>query len=511
MNKRAIWYIFFAVIGLAGLGAGITLVLSLNFLQGDAPEPTLAPIAGQVEIATQTRSAPTAALTAPPTPTHPIVVTTGTTQPTATPVVTSTPEAEPTEAGPITHVVQPGETLTAISLAYGVSIDAIVTANAIADRDNILEGTELLIPSTPAEVFSTGDNSATAAPAEAGATPPSAATPTSAAIGTPQPGTTTTPVAGSLGSADWPPSATTGDLAGNYPLQLVTTSGALLIHYQPGTYPAANIQTLAPAIDQIFAELQSNMGGAVPQQVDLYLGGTLFSVNPSLQGFTQSYEFRSFVLVNGAFHPGERDYIIGHELTHVAATHILGPASSTMIHEGLATYLPQKYLAGDAGYLPIKQICAAAYNTPAFRSARELSQLSYGETAFGGHIRTFFNYNLSGCFVGYLLENYTMEQLDQVYDTGNYSGVYGLSLAELDDAWQASLAETAVSVDPGNFVALVEEIADAYEGYVIASAGGYHANYEAYLHLNRARLEANRGNLDAAREELTTFRSLFGS
>lgn len=510
MNKRAIWTILFAIIGLAGLAAGIFLVQSLDFLRGDAAEPTLAPVAQQVETATATRSAPTT--TAPPPPTDTIVVATETAQTTETPVIAATPVLEPTVAENRTHVVQPEETLWVLAILYGVSTDSIAAANNLANPDSIFPGMELVIPNEPAEVMPTGGNPTTAAPTEATATPQTPATQTPMADDTPQPAATTTPATANAGPADWPPSLTSGNLSGNYPSQLVTTSESLLIHYQPGTYPADNIETLAPAVDQIFAELQSAMGGAVPQQVDLYLGGTLFAVNPSLQGFTQSYEFRSFVLVNGAFHRGERDYIIGHELAHVAATHILGPASSTMIHEGLATYLPQKYLTEDAGYLPIKEICAAAYNTPAFRSARELSQLSYGEAAFGGHIRTFFNYNLSGCFVGYLLENYTMEQLDQVYDTGNYSGVYGLSLAQLDDAWQASLAETSViNVDPGNFVALVEEVADAYESYVVASAGGHHADYEAYLHLNRARLEVNRGNLDNARDELDMFRSLFGS
>src|SRR5690606_16956059 len=133
----------------------------------------------------------------------------------------------------------------------------------------------------------------------------------------------------------------------------------------------------------------------------------------------------------------ERDYILAHELAHVAATHILGPASSTMLHEGLATYLPQSYLTDDAGYLSIETICAAAYQTDAFRSATQLSQLAYGETAFGGHIRTFFNYNLAGCFVGYLLQTYGMESLDQLYDSGDYAAVYGLTLGELDAAWQA--------------------------------------------------------------------------
>lgn len=503
MNKRALSVILLALIVVAALGAGVALLRAFNTQSAPAQaEPTLAPIGQPLNLATETSSAPTATESAPPTQT--VVAPTEAAQPTETPVIAVTPTVGSTVAEDRIHVVQPGETVWVLAAQYEVSVNSIVIANDLPDPSSILPGMELVIPNEPAEAIPTADSPTTEAPVGASATP------TPSAIGTPAPAATGTQLATGEGPADWPPSLTSGNLAANYPLQLVTTSGDLLIHYQPGAYPAQNIETLAPAVDQIFAELQTAMGGAVPRQVDLYLGGTLFAVNPSLQGFTQSYEFRSFVLVNGAFHPGERNYIIGHELTHVAATHILGPASSTMIHEGLATYLPQKHLTDNAGYLPIEEICAAAHNTTAFRSARELSQLAYGPTAFGGHIRTFFNYNLSGCFVGYLLENYTMEQLDEVYDKGNYSGVYGLTLAQLDDDWQASLAETPVRVDADNFVAMVEDIAGAYESYVSASAGGHHADYEAYLHLNRARLEANRGNLDAAREELDAFWALFG-
>jgi LysM repeat protein len=421
-----------------------------------------------------------------------------------TPVIPPTATGAPTVAPFVDHEVQPGETLINIALAYGVSTDAIVAANNLADENLVRIGQILRIPLLPADVGVVEE-----------ANPTGAATTVETETGTPQ-ATATQPAATTVGNgtdspANWPPSLTSGDLAGNYPLLQQTASGALLIHYQPGTYPAANIESLAGRIDQIFERLQVDLHGTVPQQVDVYLGGTLFSVNPSLQGFTQSYEFRTFILVNGAFDPGERDYILGHELSHVAATHILGPASSTMIHEGLATYLPQSYLTNGAGYLSLKEICAAAYRTDAFRSATQLSQLGYGATAFGGHIRTFFNYNLSGCFVGYLWETYGLDRLDQVYDGGNYSGVYGLSLGELDAAWQQTLEATSPSVDPQQFVSMAQSVGDAYETYVNASAGGYHANYEAYLHLNRARLEANRGNLAGAQRELDSYWSLMGS
>lgn len=64
--------------------------------------------------------------------------------------------APPTLAGPVPsqgdepegvfHVVQRGQTLWRIARAYGVSIDAIVTANRIEDPGAIEEGTFLFVP-----------------------------------------------------------------------------------------------------------------------------------------------------------------------------------------------------------------------------------------------------------------------------------------------------------------------------------------------------------------------------
>ena len=43
----------------------------------------------------------------------------------------------------------------------------------------------------------------------------------------------------------------------------------------------------------------------------------------------------------------------------------------------------------------------------------------------------------------------------------------------------------------------------------MASAGGYHANFDAYLLLNQARLAANQGKLDEAAATLNLFWELF--
>jgi len=71
---------------------------------------------------------------------------------TATPASTSTPE-QPEDAPAPTpgaalaqHIVQEGETLGAIAQAYGVTVDALIDANALDDPDRIYTGQVLDLP-----------------------------------------------------------------------------------------------------------------------------------------------------------------------------------------------------------------------------------------------------------------------------------------------------------------------------------------------------------------------------
>jgi LysM repeat protein len=415
--------------------------------------------------------------------------------PTETPVIrlvqaTATPQ--PTRAS-INHVVQPGETLTDIATQYSVSIADIVAANDLSDPDAIGAGQTLLIPVNPVEQST------------------SAAIVTDAAADLPMQPTVSVlapPLTTNI-QPDWPPSRTGDGLAENYPLISRTSSGNVIIYYQPGTYPDLEITALTQTIDDIWNDIQIQLGKSFPRTVDIYLAGTLFAINPALQGLAQSWQYRAFVLVNGTFHPGEEHYIIAHELTHIAATHSLGPVSSVMLHEGLAVHLPQSYLTEEASYLPHTEICASTLNTPAFRSAVQMHAFSYGPTGFGGHIRNFFHYNLSGCFVTYLIETYGLEKFDRLYDSGDYQGIYGRSLSDLDQEWRGWLTTIPLTIDPEQLIASVSNVAVAYDAYVAASTGGVHANWEAYLHLNRARLAANQGLFDLSEIELVTFYDLF--
>ena len=68
----------------------------------------------------------------------------------ATTGITNTTTLTETETtgDPIIHVVSAGETLSAIALKYGVTVQAIVDANGLVDPDRIQPGDELIIPSS---------------------------------------------------------------------------------------------------------------------------------------------------------------------------------------------------------------------------------------------------------------------------------------------------------------------------------------------------------------------------
>lgn len=475
----------------------VVIVIALVMWLVSRPKDSTPPVA-EVTAPQTSPAAPTGAAAT----TDSVTATPQVPSPTPLPSVTAgapTPTMEATTSL-VQHVVAEGQALSTIAGLYNVSVEDLAAVNEIADLNLIQVGQTLLIPGQPADASSTAV--ATPEPTVA-ATLDDNATPTPVVNSTPG-----TAVANEPQPAAWNPSLISGDLQSNYPMSADVPSGALLLHYQPGTYPEQNLDWLAPSLDAIWADLLAQLGGPLAQQVDVYLAGTLFGVNPALQGFTQSGLYRTFILVNGAFDPGEEEYILAHELAHIVSTHTFGSPSSAMIHEGLALYVPQAFLVEGSGYLSHEEICAAAMRTPAFKTATQLNDFGYGASGFGGHIRTFINYNLSGCFVGYLIETYGLGNLRQVYASGNYGTVYGKSLAELDAEWQNSLSDTAVSVDPNAFIELVDEVAQAYEAYVDASPGGNHANWQAYLHLNRARLAVNRGQLDQTQGELDLFWAL---
>lgn len=476
------------VIALALLLTAVTHLRPVTTPEVQTSQPTLAAVA----VLPTAVPSPSGTPTIPPTLPAPTTAAPTAAAPTAVPpTATFIPTPQP-----ITHRVAAGEVLLGIAARYGVSVEAIVAQNGLANADAIWEGQTLLIPLT-------GEATAVAATAVPA---PATITVTMTAVVEP---TAVAPLISpptAAAPAAWPPSLISGDLDANYPLLFTTTSGQVRLHYQPDTYPQGQMAWLAPAVDQIWAETQQALGGSLGRPIDVYLAGTWFGVNPALQGFTQSWEYRSFVLVNGAFADGETLYIIAHELTHIAATHLLGAPAATMLHEGLALHLPQPYLTQQAGYLPHTQICAAILPTTAFKTATQMSAMGYNTAGFGGHIRSFFHYTLSGCFVAYLLETYGFDAFARLYSSGDYEGVYGRSLAALDQEWQVWLAAMPVTVDGAQLAAMETAVVQTYETFLTAVAAGEPMSWDAYLRLNRARQLVHQGNFAGAEVELGRMR-----
>jgi Tol biopolymer transport system component/LysM repeat protein len=69
--------------------------------------------------------------------------------------------APPLPPGPVLHVVQWGETLPLIASYYGVTVEAIISANQIANPDLIYAGQVLVIPSQPAPGSAPGSGGCT--------------------------------------------------------------------------------------------------------------------------------------------------------------------------------------------------------------------------------------------------------------------------------------------------------------------------------------------------------------
>ncbi|MCZ7674243.1 MAG: LysM peptidoglycan-binding domain-containing protein [Chloroflexi bacterium] len=237
------------------------------------------------------------------TPVVPQAISTQTAVPTPTIIFTETAVSSTI---PFTHTVQSGESLSTIAEQYQLTIADITAVNDLIDPNALTVDQILNIPTTNL-----------AKPSTQPAIEPTQAL-TTTAVSTPFPLLLRPP--------NWPPSLTGDDVAANYPLTYDAPSGQITLHYQPNTYPDRHIRELGQTIDDIWADIQSQLGKPFPRRIDVYLAGTLFAINPALQGLTQSWNYRSFILVNGAFDPGEAHYILAHELTHIASTHLLGPA-----------------------------------------------------------------------------------------------------------------------------------------------------------------------------------------
>lgn len=127
--------------------------------------------------ALETSGSPTAGPS--PGPTAASSTTTSTTAATTTSTAAATPAATAEEnptPGRSSYIVAAGDGLAAIARAHGVSLDNLITANGIADPNQLVVGQELVIPA-PGETFEPPPPPPTGPPDQPGSADPPAATP----------------------------------------------------------------------------------------------------------------------------------------------------------------------------------------------------------------------------------------------------------------------------------------------------------------------------------------------
>ncbi len=113
--------------------------------------PVVLTMPAPTEVTSPPAEVPAVATATPPaTPTR-TVAPTSTPTPTPTQILTSTPTAETptatiTPEPAVRHTVAAGEVLSAIAAQYGVTVDAIMEANELADPNRLEVGQVLIIP-----------------------------------------------------------------------------------------------------------------------------------------------------------------------------------------------------------------------------------------------------------------------------------------------------------------------------------------------------------------------------
>lgn len=74
--------------------------------------------------------------------------------PTLTPTITDTlePSLTPTPEGPLTYIVEPGDSLSSIAEQFGIQVVQLMAANNITNADEVFVNDELIIPTADFEL-----------------------------------------------------------------------------------------------------------------------------------------------------------------------------------------------------------------------------------------------------------------------------------------------------------------------------------------------------------------------
>jgi hypothetical protein len=295
-----------------------------------------------------------------------------------------------------------------------------------------------------------------------------------------------------------------GALDGNYPL--VYIHPRFTMHYQPHTYVGLHVDETVELIRAALEQVEQRLNVAFEDTFDVYAAGTFFAnPNAALRGKSYSRDRQVFILHDGSGTDTECTYFFTHEITHLVAWNAWGTPSSRLLSEGVAAYTGQSILERE-GYLTYREWCAAIHAAGMMPS---MNTIEHDWSAFEGHIRNPYSTFGSGCFVGYLIDLYGLETVQQLYSTSDYTELTGKSLLELNDEWQATLAQLEPAIDAAALVALADEIGAAYD-LIIANYGPTEGLLTAYTAIDEARTALWQGNLAGARLRLDAAYAVLG-
>lgn len=508
------------IVGFAGVTLiGLIVIAGLAILR-DSPAPTLAPtaasISARVTVVSPGSEVEAQAITSTPP--------SGVASPPPSSPVPAQPQPTPTRSAIIEYTVRDGDTLFDIALAHGVSVETIQAANELGG-ETIVPGQVLIIPPGPlptptpfveggvlVHTVSSGETlisiaaqySVTVEAIQASngleseiIQPGWQLRIPAAQVESSPPADAATPGAETEETSSWRPSILEGDLAAGYPLTLA--GERFTMHYQPDTIAAQAPQQVRRLIESALDHVEDKLQVTLEGSFDAYAVGSLFAPDAmALRGRSFSSQRRNFYLYDDTGTPDERRYIITHELTHLVIWNTVGRPSSVMLHEGLAVYTGVEAMQ-DAGFIPLTHFCAA------YQQAGQLPLLS-GNRAYLGHIRDLDLYFAAGCFVQYLVDTYGLEDFKQLFTSGDYPGIYGSSLSQLEAAWRETLDPVGdeLTFDPDDLIAYVAQVADAYDR-LFADFSGTASQMAAYRALDQARIAVLQGRFDAAQDHFDAF------
>lgn len=379
-----------------------------------------------------------------------------------------TPAVQRTETVfPTLHTVQPNETLSGIAASYGLTLDELLALNpSIPDPDFVQIGAILVV--------SQGERGVITIPSQI---------PTSAEREVP------------INYVFMPSLISTDpyELRSVYPQEEVLLENELIVHYQPESFTDLYNDEVFQEILTAYHFVKTKLGYPFTTPIHLYLAGSVFQGNESLRGLTHSTVQRIFLLVDGTWMENERIYLFAHEFTHIFANYQLGFYRSPMLHEGLATYLPNEFLRQE-GHLSLFEVCAAMLESDRLVPLNILAESGYGLPYFAGHNRSALYYYESACFTSYLINQYGFENFTRVFTTLDYQGVYGRDIADLDSEFRDSLQGLTSFEESEGIVATFDNLSSISTQYFNQTQYGQHFNFEAYLFLDKARYATFNGD-----------------